>query len=131
MSGWMRGRRVSTSQDSALAKCSCESELFESALDRSIHQDPVANLQAYSQCVKTCDAFGDGDWVLVVANLDKKLKVRVKFVESPLTLLCSVCHRQPRWEGRSTACFFPTFRSFISSLPVMTGLQRDVAAQRA
>lgn len=39
-------------------------------------QDPVANLQAYSACVKTCDALGDGDWLLVVANLDKKLKAR-------------------------------------------------------
>ncbi|KAF8073129.1 Bbs1 [Scenedesmus sp. PABB004] len=36
--------------------------------------DPVAGLRAFS-CVHTCDLLGDGDWRLVVADADKKLKV--------------------------------------------------------
>ncbi|KAJ9510374.1 hypothetical protein QJQ45_015847 [Haematococcus lacustris] len=37
--------------------------------------DPVACLSAYSPCMHTCDLFGDGDWRLVVADEDRKLKV--------------------------------------------------------
>jgi Bardet-Biedl syndrome 1 protein len=37
--------------------------------------DPVAGLSAFSGCMHTCNLFGDGDWRLVVADADKKLKV--------------------------------------------------------
>mmetsp|Transcript_13561 Transcript_13561/g.32115 ORF Transcript_13561/g.32115 Transcript_13561/m.32115 type:complete len:420 (-) Transcript_13561:85-1344(-) len=37
--------------------------------------DPVAGIRAYSPCLTTLDAFGDGDWRLVVACVDKKLRV--------------------------------------------------------
>lgn len=37
--------------------------------------DPVAGVSAYSPCVHTCDLFGDGDYRLVVADTDQKLKV--------------------------------------------------------
>ncbi len=37
--------------------------------------DPVAGISAYTPCVHTCNLFGDGDWRLVVADSDKKLKV--------------------------------------------------------
>ncbi|KAL3141002.1 Bardet-Biedl syndrome 1 protein, variant 2 [Trebouxia sp. C0010 RCD-2024] len=39
------------------------------------HYDPVANLRTFSTCLHTCDLYGDGDWRLAVAGLDKKLKV--------------------------------------------------------
>jgi hypothetical protein len=39
-------------------------------------QDPVANLQAYSSCVRLADLIGDGEWRLLVADSRKKLKVR-------------------------------------------------------
>jgi Bardet-Biedl syndrome 1 protein len=39
--------------------------------------DPVAGLSAYTSCVHTCNLMGDGDWRLVVADSDKKLKVPV------------------------------------------------------
>lgn len=38
------------------------------------YQDPVAGLRALASNVHTCDLSGDGDWRLVVAGLDKKLK---------------------------------------------------------
>ncbi len=38
--------------------------------------DPVAGLCAYTPCVHTCNLFGDNDWRLVVADEDRKLKVR-------------------------------------------------------
>lgn len=41
------------------------------------HYDPVANLKAFSTCLHTCDLYGDGDWRLAVAGLDKKLKASV------------------------------------------------------
>eukprot|EP00877_Chromochloris_zofingiensis_P001275 jgi/Chrzof1/11148/Cz05g25190.t1 len=37
--------------------------------------DPVAEVRAFSSCIHTCNLFGDGDWRLVVADADKKLKV--------------------------------------------------------
>lgn len=40
------------------------------------YKDVVAGLRALSSCVQTCDLSGDGDWRLVVAGLDKKLRVR-------------------------------------------------------
>ena len=39
------------------------------------HHDPVASLKTFSTCLHTCDLYGDGDWRLAVAGLDKKLKV--------------------------------------------------------
>lgn len=39
------------------------------------HFDPVANLKTFSTCLHSCDLYGDGDWRLAVAGLDKKLKV--------------------------------------------------------
>lgn len=39
------------------------------------HYDPVASLKTFSTCLHTCDLYGDGDWRLAVAGLDKKLKV--------------------------------------------------------
>jgi len=41
------------------------------------HYDPVANLKAFSTCLHTCDLYGDGDWRLAVAGLDKKLKASI------------------------------------------------------
>ena len=41
----------------------------------SAHHDPVASLKTFSTCLHTCDLYGDGDWRLAVAGLDKKLKV--------------------------------------------------------
>ena len=38
------------------------------------HYDRVATLKTFSTCMHTCDLFGDGDWRLAVAGLDKKLK---------------------------------------------------------
>ena len=37
--------------------------------------DPVAGLAAFNSCIHTCNLFGDGDWRLVVADEDRKLKV--------------------------------------------------------
>ena len=39
------------------------------------HFDPLAGVKAFSSCLHTCDLYGDGDWRLAVAGLDKKLKV--------------------------------------------------------
>ncbi len=44
--------------------------------------DPVAGVSAYSPCIHTCNLYGDGDWRLVLADSDRKLKVRVQ--SSPL-----------------------------------------------
>ena len=35
----------------------------------------MAGVSAYTPCVHTCDLFGDGDYRLVIADQDKKLKV--------------------------------------------------------
>lgn len=37
--------------------------------------DPVAGVKAFSCCIHTCNLSGDGDWRLVIADADKKLKV--------------------------------------------------------
>jgi hypothetical protein len=37
--------------------------------------DPVAGLAAFSSCIHTCNLMGNGDWRLVVADGDRKLKV--------------------------------------------------------
>lgn len=37
--------------------------------------DPVAGVRAASCCMHTCNLFGDGDWRLVVADADKRIKV--------------------------------------------------------
>ncbi|GAX73330.1 hypothetical protein CEUSTIGMA_g784.t1 [Chlamydomonas eustigma] len=37
--------------------------------------DPVAGISAYTSCICTCDLLGDGDFRLVVADQDRKLKV--------------------------------------------------------
>ena len=37
--------------------------------------DPVSGIKAYSQCLRLADLNGDGDWRLLVADSDKKLKV--------------------------------------------------------
>lgn len=37
--------------------------------------DPVAGVKAFSTCIHTCNLYGDGDWRLVVADSDKKIKV--------------------------------------------------------
>jgi Bardet-Biedl syndrome 1 protein len=37
--------------------------------------DPVAGVSAFSGCIHTCNLFGDGDWRLVIADSDLKLKV--------------------------------------------------------
>lgn len=37
--------------------------------------DPVAGVKAFSGCITTCNLCGDGDWRLIVADADKKLKV--------------------------------------------------------
>jgi len=38
-------------------------------------QDPVANVRAYSPCIRMADLTGDGEWRLLVADASKKLKV--------------------------------------------------------
>eukprot|EP00878_Enallax_costatus_P007416 GHUV01007766.1.p1 GENE.GHUV01007766.1~~GHUV01007766.1.p1 ORF type:complete len:464 (+),score=128.94 GHUV01007766.1:2271-3662(+) len=37
--------------------------------------DPVAGVKAFSNCIHTCNLYGDGDWRLVVADADKTIKV--------------------------------------------------------
>ncbi|KAF6257953.1 bardet-biedl syndrome 1 protein [Scenedesmus sp. NREL 46B-D3] len=37
--------------------------------------DPVAGLNAFTNCIHTCNLYGDGDWRLIVADADKKIKV--------------------------------------------------------
>lgn len=37
--------------------------------------DPVANLHAFSRCIRLADLFGDGEDKLIVADSDKKLKI--------------------------------------------------------
>lgn len=49
--------------------------------------DPVAGVSAFSSCIHTCNLFGDGDWRLIVADADKKLKVRPRSACSQHTLI--------------------------------------------
>eukprot|EP00276_Gloeochaete_wittrockiana_P008473 CAMPEP_0184664068 /NCGR_PEP_ID=MMETSP0308-20130426/51076_1 /TAXON_ID=38269 /ORGANISM="Gloeochaete witrockiana, Strain SAG 46.84" /LENGTH=592 /DNA_ID=CAMNT_0027107225 /DNA_START=108 /DNA_END=1886 /DNA_ORIENTATION=+ len=37
--------------------------------------DPVAGIKTYTSCVRMADLNGDGDWKLLIADLDRKLKV--------------------------------------------------------
>jgi Bardet-Biedl syndrome 1 protein len=39
--------------------------------------DPVAGLKAFSYCIHTCNLYGDGDWRLIVADADRKIKVEI------------------------------------------------------
>ena len=48
------------------------------------HFDPLAGVKAFSSCLHTCDLYGDGDWRLAVAGLDKKLKVSRRLAVLPL-----------------------------------------------
>jgi Bardet-Biedl syndrome 1 protein len=41
--------------------------------------DPVAGLNAFTNCIHTCNLYGDGDWRLVIADADKKIKVSAGF----------------------------------------------------
>lgn len=52
------------------------------------HHDPVASLKTFSTCLHTCDLYGDGDWRLAVAGLDKKLKVDMLNFDEKLGLAC-------------------------------------------
>ena len=52
------------------------------------HHDPVASLNTFSTCLHTCDLYGDGDWRLAVAGLDKKLKVDMLTLHTPFGLAC-------------------------------------------
>ena len=52
------------------------------------HHDPVASLKTFSTCLHTCDLYGDGDWRLAVAGLDKKLKVDMLKFDEKLGLAC-------------------------------------------
>ena len=47
----------------------------ESGFWLDAHHDPVASLKTFSTCLHSCDLYGDGDWRLAVAGIDKKLKV--------------------------------------------------------
>lgn len=47
--------------------------------------DPVAGLRAFGNCIHTCNLYGDGDWRLVIADADKKIKVTSL---SPLQCWC-------------------------------------------
>lgn len=37
--------------------------------------DPVAGISAYTPCIHACNLMGDGDYRLIVADGDRKLKV--------------------------------------------------------
>lgn len=37
--------------------------------------DPVAGISAYTPCIHACNLMGDGDYRLIVADSDRKLKV--------------------------------------------------------
>ena len=52
------------------------------------HHDPVASLKTFSTCLHTCDLYGDGDWRLAVAGLDKKLKVAILTLHTTFDLAC-------------------------------------------
>ena len=47
----------------------------QSLLWLNAHRDAIASLRVLAGCVNTCDLLADGDWRLIVAGLDKKLKV--------------------------------------------------------
>lgn len=61
-------------------------EQSKSAFWLHAYQDAVAGIRALSSCVQTCDLSGDGDWRLVIAGLDKKLKVIPRQVHNLLFL---------------------------------------------
>ncbi len=71
------------------------------------HYDPVASLKAFSCCLHSCDLYGDGDWRLAIAGLDKKLKVTSCYTFSLLysvskTGTQKVCASQV-WKGTQLA----------------------------
>lgn len=74
--------------------------------------DPVAGLSAFTSCVHTCNLFGDGDWRLVVADSDKKLKVwkntakasEHALLEAPVAIVSFVSENtQPRLPSMAVA----------------------------
>lgn len=75
--------------------------------------DPVAGVKAYSPCMTTADLFGDGDWRLVVATMDRKLKAR----------------RPPSWREDASA---PSVSSHLagrtSSCPKLVFRREDACA---
>lgn len=42
--------------------------------------DPVAGISAYTPCMHACNLMGDGDYRLIVADGDRKLKVGVALI---------------------------------------------------
>lgn len=79
--------------------------------------DPVAGVQAFGCCITTCNLCGDGDWRLIVADTDKKLKVRERVTGNGCGVadarICSetLCKASP---GTTY-----TVASFSLSLPVL------------
>lgn len=53
--------------------------------------DPVAGVKAFGSCITTCNLCGDGDWRLVVADADKKLKVGCRVGGTPCCC-CAATH---------------------------------------
>jgi hypothetical protein len=58
--------------------------------------DPVADVKAFSSCVTTCNLLGDGDWRLVVADTDRKLKVHKYFTHAHIRLAVAAIDIIPR-----------------------------------
>ena len=66
-------------------------------------QDPVANVHAYSSCVRLADLNGDGEWRLLVADSRKKLKVwKGTALQSEHNLLEAACGICPFYSDLAT-----------------------------
>lgn len=57
--------------------------------------DAVAGIKAYTPCVTACNLHGDGEWRLVVADADKKLKVRARGVDGLVPQAFAAVQRPP------------------------------------